>query len=240
MAELGELRQTLTVQWERYAWLMVAGLVTVGLWLAALVAGRVSLGLFLMAVVMVKLMIAAQVVPALLRTVEVHEHGLRVTGWPGPRELRFDELEALYIAAFPRLLPLPGEPRTGRVLRLLGTETDVVVPDDVEGFDSLLARCANELDSRGAASALADYEAGEPLHLGLLTIDRDQGLTCGEQTLSWAEVGPVLCRGGVLRLAEQVHCPLALVPNPHWLLRLLEQRQVEVRGLREVLGGAVA
>ncbi len=238
MAELGEVRRTLAVQWQRYAALLVAGLVVLLLWTAAVVIGRVSVPLFIMAALMVKALLGLQIAPALFRKVEICECGLRVHGLGGPVELLFEDFEAIYLNAFWRVLPLPGEPRLARLLRVQGGETMLLLPDDLEDFDGLLARCANEVNSRRAGAALSAYDDGEPLHLGPLTLDRRQGVTFDEQTVPWSELGSVACRGGVLRLASGQLCPLALVPNPQWLLRVLEQHEIEVTGLREALGGA--
>ncbi|NUQ00145.1 MAG: hypothetical protein HUU35_09860 [Armatimonadetes bacterium] len=253
MTDLGELRKTLTVPAERYTALLLLGHAAVLVWTLLLLIGRMSFPSYFISVVLIKAIIALKILPASSRKVELHERGLRVEEFGGLRTVAFEQLEAYYLAAFPRLLPLPGEGRVARHLRLDGGGVMVTIPDDLVGFDELLERVVEAVDRHVAPGIEERYEAGEVVGFGPVRVGREQGLEVPDylaqftgkrsggaqrRTLRWLEVAPAEIKAGLLRLGKTGLVPLGLVPNLHLLAALLSRQGVQISGLEAILGGA--
>ncbi len=235
--DLGPVEVTWQTRPERWAGLVAVGVVTVLLWTLMLALGRVHLLVYLGAVMMTKLLIGVRLIPALARRVTLHAAGLTVVELGGSRKVRFDQLQAYYLATYPRLMPWPGEPRLARILRLDPGGPMLRIEDDLDGFDLLLARVVAELERRRAGLIRSQFAAGEWVTFGPVRLHLTEGLAFAGGTVGWS-AGPVIRhQGDALRLAGLGRCPLGLLPLPHLLVSLLVAQGAELDGVLEALDG---
>ncbi|MCC7493471.1 MAG: hypothetical protein IT204_14040 [Fimbriimonadaceae bacterium] len=237
MSALGEPCKTLGVRWERHTNLLLAGLLNVLLWTWLVATGRVCVAGYVVVVLLTKAMVAAVMLPAAARRVTLHEHGLVVQSWSGLHSFLFSELEAVYLALWPRPLPLPGEPPVSRVLRLQAGPRMASVLDDIEDFDGVLDVVSNAVNTNLGARVTADFDAGREVWFGPLQLHRERGVSVGERTIAWADLGAVGVDRGHLVLGDGLRVRFGVIANPQLLLRLFDQQGVNLSGLREALAG---
>jgi len=235
--ELGPVEVTWQTRPERWAALVGVGVVTILMWTLLLALGRIHLLVYLAAVVTTKLLIAMRLLPALARRVSLHADGLLVVELGGARAVRFDALQAYYVATYPRVLPWPGESPVARILRLDPGGSMVRIEDDLDGFDLLLARIVTEVESRRSRAIRHEFANDKWVGFGPLRLHRTDGLAFADGQVRWVEAPVIRHQGDSLRIAGLGVCPLGLIPLPHLLASMLADQGAVLEGVLEALSG---
>ena len=235
--DLGPAEVTWQTRPERSAMLVAVGLTSILVWTLMLVLGRVHLLVYLFALLTIKALVAMRLIPALARRVTLHPDGLVLVDLGGTHVLRFADLQAYYLATYPRLLPWPGEPPLARVLRLDGGGRMLRVEDDLDGFDLLIARLVNEFERRRGEALRREFEAGETVGFGPVRLHKDDGLTFGGETIPWSEPPVLTHHGDSVMVAGRGRCSLGILANPHLMVSLLIDHGAQLNGVQEALEG---
>lgn len=260
MADLGELRRTLSVRWERYIGLVLITNAILIFWTLLLVTGRIGLGIWLLTIMTVKMAVLMKLWPAAMRKVEVYEEGLRIYDVSFRADVAWEELEGYYLTIVPMIVPVPGEGKLARKIRLEAVGRMASIPDDIEDFDDLLAQIQQRVDERELEAVQGKLENDEEVYFGPIRLHREIGATVAsawewnglkavadlarssglaqnadppqQRVWPWHEIERATQLGGMLFFASDPVCPLGLVRNPHLFARVLEQHGVDVSGLR--------
>lgn len=212
---------------------VLAGLVLLSA-VAQWLGGRLTPGLFGLVVAAVVVVLIADLAPTLTRVVWVHQDGLRVSALQGIAQARWDELEALYLDAKVRLLPLPGEHRLYLGVVLEAGERRLRFDDELEGFEPLLQRVVAAVHHNTGEELLDRFARGQTVWFGPLEVG-PMGLACEGLEWPWSEISEADTAWGMLTLDGGSVCPLGLVANAPVLLELLRRREVRVDALEQRL-----
>jgi hypothetical protein len=161
-------------------------------------------------------------------TVAIHEDGIRYSDKKGSKAWRWEDVTQVFIM----LRRYQNTNILRRAYRLHSTAGDSFyftdeVRDAEGAFNAIRQRAYPPLFSR----LLAQYEAGQTVSFGKVTVSRTNGLAIGKKAFRWDEITGAKVSGGYLFISKaglgwlnDGDALVAEIANVELLIRIIEQR----------------